>query len=154
MAARSGRFPGCGRGAPRASIRRRRWWSSFRREPSCARTRVRAITSRSRFDRRSRALLPFRIPMQIHHASKSDVGMKRDNNEDNLLVFPEQNVFAVFDGMGGHAAGVVASSIAVNEVKEFFTYTGKDEDATWPFKAERDKNYDENRTLTAIKLAN
>ena len=92
--------------------------------------------------------------MQIHHASKSDVGMKRDNNEDNLLVFPEQNVFAVFDGMGGHAAGEVASAIAVNELKEFFNFTGKDEDATWPFKGDRTRSYDENRVVTAIKLAN
>ena len=80
--------------------------------------------------------------------------MKRDNNEDNMLVFPEQNVFAVFDGMGGHAAGEVASAIAANEVKEFFNFTGKDEEATWPFKGDRTKSYDENRCVTAIKLAN
>ncbi len=92
--------------------------------------------------------------MLIHHAAKSDVGMKRDNNEDNLLVFPEQNLFAVFDGMGGHAAGEVASSIAASEVREFFDFTGRDEDATWPFKGERERSYDENRAITAIKLAN
>ena len=92
--------------------------------------------------------------MQIRHAAKSDVGMKRDNNEDNLLVFPEQNVFAVFDGMGGHAAGEVASAIAATEVKEFFDFTGRDEEATWPFKGERERSYDENRAVTAIKLAN
>jgi protein phosphatase len=92
--------------------------------------------------------------MQIRHAARSDVGMKRDNNEDNLLVFPEQNVFAVFDGMGGHAAGEVASAIAASEVKEFFDFTGKDEDATWPFKGDRGRSYDENRAVTAIKLAN
>ena len=92
--------------------------------------------------------------MQIRHAARSDVGMKRDNNEDNLLVFPEQNVFAVFDGMGGHAAGEVASAIAASEVKEFFDFTGKDEDATWPFKGDRGRSYDENRAVTAIKLTN
>ena len=41
--------------------------------------------------------------MKIRYAAKTDVGMKRDNNEDNLLVFPDQNLFAVFDGMGGAA---------------------------------------------------
>src|SRR3989442_8906944 len=80
--------------------------------------------------------------------------MKRDNNEDNFLAYPEQNLFAVFDGMGGHAAGEVASGIAVREMKEFYELTGKDPEATWPFKDDRQKTYDENRLVTAIKLAN
>src|SRR2546426_4318875 len=80
--------------------------------------------------------------------------MKRDNNEDNYLVYPEQNRFAVFDGMGGHAAGEVASGIAVREMKEFFELTGKDPEATWPFKDDRSRSYDENRLVTAIKLCN
>ena len=92
--------------------------------------------------------------MQINHAEKSDVGMKREHNEDNFLVFAEQNLFAICDGMGGHAAGEVASAIACNEIKEFFAFTGRDEDATWPFKGDRAKSYDENRCVTAIKLAN
>jgi PPM family protein phosphatase len=92
--------------------------------------------------------------MRILHAAKTDVGMKRDNNEDNYLVFPEQNLFAVFDGMGGHAAGEVASAIAANELKEFFRLTGADEEATWPFKGERGRSYDENRLVTGVKLAN
>ena len=92
--------------------------------------------------------------MRISHAARTDVGMKRDNNEDNYLVYPEQSLFAVFDGMGGHAAGEVASGIAVREMKEFFELTGKDPEATWPFKDDRSRSYDENRLVTAIKLCN
>jgi PPM family protein phosphatase len=92
--------------------------------------------------------------VRISHASRTDVGMKRDNNEDNLLVFPEQRLFAVFDGMGGHAAGEVASSIAAREMREFFELTGNDPETTWPFKDERARSYDENRLVTAIKLCN
>ncbi len=92
--------------------------------------------------------------MRLSHAARTDVGMKRDNNEDNYLVYPEQHLFAVFDGMGGHAAGEVASGIAVREMKEFFELTGKDPEATWPFKDDRARSYDENRLVTAIKLCN
>ncbi len=92
--------------------------------------------------------------MRLSHAARTDVGMKRDNNEDNFLAFPEQNLWAVFDGMGGHAAGEVASGIAVQELKEFYEMTGKDPDATWPFRDSRELSYDENRLVTSIKLAN
>ena len=48
--------------------------------------------------------------------SRTDVGCVRDHNEDSLVVAPP--LFAVADGMGGHAAGEVASEIAVNVLAE------------------------------------
>ena len=92
--------------------------------------------------------------MRLSHAARTDVGMKRDNNEDNFLSFPEQNLFAVFDGMGGHAAGEVASGIAVHELREFYELCAKDPEQTWPFKESRDLSLEENRLVTGIKLVN
>ena len=43
----------------------------------------------------------------------TDVGRKRSHNEDNFLVDESLGLFIVADGMGGHAAGEVASAIAV-----------------------------------------
>jgi len=40
--------------------------------------------------------------MRIVHAARTDVGLKRDNNEDNYSS-TRGGLFAVFDGMGGHA---------------------------------------------------
>ena len=57
--------------------------------------------------------------VRLLHAARTDVGMIRSGNEDNFAVTARGNrgLFIVADGMGGHAAGEVASEMAVQTIE-------------------------------------
>jgi len=92
--------------------------------------------------------------MKIVCEARSDVGRKRKGNEDALFLNPEQKLYVVADGMGGHAAGEVASRVAVDAINEFVTLTGGNEEITWPFGLDESISYEGNRLKTAIRHAN
>ena len=92
--------------------------------------------------------------MAFEFAGSTDVGRKREHNEDSLLLLSGQQLMVVADGMGGHNAGEVASALAVSTVEWFFTATAADPEATWPYRMDRRYDDDANRVLVSIQLAN
>jgi protein phosphatase len=81
-------------------------------------------------------------------------GSVRENNEDAYLYDAEMGLVVVADGMGGHAAGEVASQIACDSILDFITKSENNKKITWPLIYRREFSLEWNRLLGALSLAN
>ena len=63
----------------------------------------------------------------------SETGPVRRINEDCFVSLEDLRLFIVADGMGGHAAGEVASRIAVESIEKFIRRSQGTDDFSWPY---------------------
>jgi PPM family protein phosphatase len=87
-------------------------------------------------------------------SGRSDVGRKRDFNEDAFAVDLNNGLFAIADGMGGAAAGEVASGLAIATLTDFIARTAGPAAAERPFGYDERLSLQANRLRSAILLAN
>ena len=82
-------------------------------------------------------------------------GLRREGNEDASCVRADLGFYLVADGMGGHAAGEVASRLAVETIESFINDTRQaDLSSTWPSPYDTTLSVDGNRLRAAFQLAN
>ena len=91
--------------------------------------------------------------MHVKSYGLTHVGRQRQHNEDSFLVADEAQLYLVADGMGGHAAGEIASRIAVDSISEFILHT-KEDDGTWPHAYDENYRRTTNRLMAAVRMAN
>ncbi len=60
-----------------------------------------------------------KAPYSFDSTGNTDVGCVRKRNEDNILLLPDQGLWVIADGAGGHSDGHVASQLIVDNLKAF-----------------------------------
>ncbi|MGA3211667.1 MAG: hypothetical protein ABSD20_10195, partial [Terriglobales bacterium] len=94
------------------------------------------------------------MSLYVQVASRSDLGCVRTNNEDNFGYDWRYGIYVVCDGMGGQAAGEVASKIAVDTVLAYFREAGPNRKYPPPLRIYEGLSPHTNALASAIQLAN
>jgi protein phosphatase len=89
----------------------------------------------------------------VESAGSTDTGRKRKANEDSFVVDEALGLYVVADGMGGHAAGEVASRVAVETISSYLRNLSKANPEELPVKT-RGVSRQANRLLAGLHLAN
>ena len=94
------------------------------------------------------------MTLAVEVAGKTDVGCVRSNNEDNFGYDSRCGIFVVCDGMGGQAAGEVASKMAVDILLGYFREAGKTGEYRQVGEPMQSVSSDARALASAIQLAN
>lgn len=94
------------------------------------------------------------MALVIQAAAKTDVGLVRANNEDNFGYDIRHGIFVVCDGMGGQAAGELASKIAVDTVLNHFSRDPRENQVQVVGRGFGEVSERANKLANAIQLAN
>ena len=68
--------------------------------------------------------------MEISGFGASDIGCRRERNEDSYLINTSYNLYVVADGMGGHLGGEYASKLATATLEEVVRELASDPEMT------------------------
>ena len=92
--------------------------------------------------------------IEIESSGITDIGRRREQNEDSLFYDDSMGLYVVADGMGGHKAGEVASKLVVETIRDYMKQEQTDFPPKDTNKANGKLSKDARRLLAGIRLSN
>lgn len=92
--------------------------------------------------------------IEIESSGITDIGRRRDQNEDSLFYDDGMGLYVVADGMGGHNAGEVASRLVVETIRDYLNQDQADDPSQNTVNADEKLSKNARRLLASIHLSN
>lgn len=92
--------------------------------------------------------------IEIESSGITDVGRRREQNEDSLFYDDGMGLYVVADGMGGHNAGEVASRLVVETIRDYLNQDQADDPSQNTVNTDEKLSKDARRLLASIHLSN